>query len=226
MNIKKDIRQFLYAQSRANGKVTSERKIAELFNIKRSVARDVLLELVGEGIIECRPRSGYRYVDYTVSPSTSITFLRYNVEMEAVSLALKNATSQDDENLKACCKVLDEAVLEEDNKKFQEADCIFHANLVKASHDNTLIKINEFIQTAIFKQAYVPFSGLSKLTQVAHKNILQAFLDRDEEKLLNYMKRHLKYQDIKDKLNKFAKKISVEQNDLALDEFYNPIDKK
>ena len=60
---KEEIREYLYTQGGVCRDVLSEREIAEQFDIKRNHARELLLELVGEGVVERHPRSGYRYVD-------------------------------------------------------------------------------------------------------------------------------------------------------------------
>ena len=73
---KEDIREYLYTQGGVSREVLSEREIAEQFDIKRNHARELLLELVGEGVVERHPRSGYRYVDYRGTRPGSAIMMR------------------------------------------------------------------------------------------------------------------------------------------------------
>ena len=61
---KEDIREYLYRQRSVCTKALSEREIAKQFAIKHHHARELLLELVGEGVVERLPRSGYRYASH------------------------------------------------------------------------------------------------------------------------------------------------------------------
>ena len=83
---KEAIREYLYRQGGVCRDVLSERGIAEQFDIKRIHARELLLELVGEGVVERRPRSGYRYVDYRGTRTGSVIMMRYLIEMESAAL--------------------------------------------------------------------------------------------------------------------------------------------
>ncbi len=185
----------------------SEREIAEQFSIKRNQARELLLELVGEGVVERHPRSGYRYVDYGSASAASAIMLRFVTELDAAALAVRNANREDEVRLTLACDAFQKAVAAKDFSAFAAADREFHITLVRASHDNMLIRIFDFLQATLFRRATILqefFAGPHLATQKAHSAILQAFLARDAQKLQKLLKRHLNYAKLRSQLEEFA----------------------
>ena len=217
---KENIREFLYTQGGVSREVLSEREIAEQFDIKRNHARELLLELVGEGVVERHPRSGYRYVDYRGTRTGSAIMMRYTVELEAAAVAIDNADREDEVRIMLAADALDRAAAEEDLAAYLAADREFHTALVRASHDNMLIRIFEFLQSTLFRRAafQTAFTEPHRATQRAHKKILQAFLDRDGAKLQTLLKRHLNYRGLKARLEVFAAPLPADGELLDLTE--------
>jgi len=130
---KQNIREYLYRQRGVSRDVLSEREIAEHFDITRNRARELLLELAGEGVVERRPRCGYRYVDYHTTGAVSILVLRYVVELEAAAIAMRNAVREDEVRLLLANNALRKAAAAEDFPAYSAADREFHIVLVRAS---------------------------------------------------------------------------------------------
>ena len=203
---KEEIREYLYSQGGIRRDVLSEREIAEQFDIKRNHARELLLELVGEGVVERHPRSGYRYVDYRSTSTGSVIMMRFMVELEAAAIAVRNADREDEVRLTLANDALAKAAAAENLAAYGAADREFHTMLVRASHDNMLIRIFDFLQSTLFRQEALQsaFSEPHRMTQKAHEKILRAFLDRDGGKLQILLKRHLNYKWLKSRLEEFA----------------------
>ena len=206
-HLKEEIREYLYKESGIRREVLSEREIAERFSVKRNQARELLLELVGEGVVERHPRSGYRYVDYRATDAPSAIMFRYMVELEAAALAVTNADREDEVRLVLAGDALRRAADAENLPDFFDADREFHTVLVRASHDNMLIRIYNFLQATLFRKETVlraTFSGQYLATLNAHEAILRAFLDRDGAKLQALLKCHLGYRKIQSRLEELA----------------------
>ena len=203
---KEDIREYLYNRGGVCREVLSEREIAEQFAIKRNHARELLLELVGEGVVERRPRSGYRYVNYHDTSAGTVMLLRFIVEQEAAAIAMRNADREDEVRLTLACEALKKAAEKKNLPEFSAADREFHAALVRASHDNMLIRIFDFLLSTLFRQEMLQpgFSDLHTATQLAHEGIVRAFLARDGEDLAERLKQHLGYFMLKKRLNDLA----------------------
>ena len=203
---KENIREYLYSRGGVCSEVLSEREIAEQFAIKRNHARELLLELVGEGVVERRPRSGYRYVDYHDTSAATAMMLRFVVEQEAAAAAMRNSDREDEVRLSLACEALKKAAQAKNLPEFAAADREFHTALVRASHDNMLIRIFEFLQSTLFRveKFQMVFSDLHTATQVAHEGIVRAFLARDGEDLRERLKQHLGYFMLEDRLGELA----------------------
>ena len=133
--------------------------------------------------------------------------LRFVVELDAAALAVRNANREDEVRLTLACDAFQKAANAKDFAAFIAADREFHITLVRASHDNMLIRIYDFLQATLFRRETVLrefFSGPHLATQKAHGAILKAFLDRDARKLQKLLKRHLNYIGLRPRLEEFA----------------------
>ena len=100
---------------------------------------------------------------------------------------------------------------------FSAADREFHFALVRASHDNMLIRVFDFLQSTLFRrEKLLPvFSELHEKTQVAHEGILQAFLARRGDELQERLKQHLGYVFLKKQLVKLVAPVSRKYTSLG-----------
>ena len=201
---KETIREYLYRQSGVSREVLSEREIAEQFDIKRNHVHELLLELVGEGVVERYPRSGYRYVDYRATSAESAIVMRYLIELEAASAAVDRADREDEVRIVLANDALRKAAAAADLTAYTAADREFHTVLVRASHDNMLIRLFDFLQSTLFRQLPRAFSQPDRITQQGHEAITRAFLDRNGTKLRILLKRHLGYRQLKHRLETLA----------------------
>ena len=210
---KKAVREYIYRQGTSSQEVLSEREIAEQFGIKRNHVHEIMLELVGEGVIERYPRSGYRYVDYRSTSTESVVLMRYMVEQEAAVIAVQKADREDEVRVTLANDALRKAADAEDISAFADADREFHAALVRASHDNMLIHFFEFLRSTLFRQKdlQLVFSEPHRITQRIHEEMLRAFLDRDGAKMQMLLKNHLNYWGLRKRLEAFAALVPREE---------------
>ena len=189
-NEAKKVKEHVYSMVANGEKLVSERKVAERFGLKRSVVRENFLSLEGEGFLKRVPQVGYEIIEYHKTDHSSLQAVRYTVEMESVKKAMENATREDIVRLSLI--VEDMATIlsgERDPESYINADKEFHEALVKASHDNMLIKIYSFITNSVFNLFSLPPN--LQPTQSNHERILEALKKRDEDKLLQEMEKHL-----------------------------------
>ena len=71
-------------------------EVAELFGVSRIPVREVLKTLVGEGLVDHRPRSGYTVAQLTLAELHEIYVLRGVLEQAAVKAAVLEASADDD----------------------------------------------------------------------------------------------------------------------------------
>ena len=189
--IKDEIREYICSGAARSGRFLSERAVARQFDRKRNLVREVLLALEGEGIVERHPQRGYSYVDYESTDPSVAVLLRYVVEREAARKAVVRRTREDLFQLRDIFDKLELAAREKDMAGFQDADMDFHTALVAASHDNTFIKIFDFMKEALFRRRPDSFSPGHARTQHSHRAILEAFRRGDAELLDRLLRFHL-----------------------------------
>jgi DNA-binding GntR family transcriptional regulator len=165
-----------------------------------------MLELIGEGVVERYPRSGYRYVDYRSTNTESAVLMRYMIEQEAAVIAVQKGNREDEVRIVLANDALRKAAAAEDLPAFADADREFHAALVGASHDNMLIHFFDFLRSTLFRQKdlLLVFTEPHRNTQRTHEEILQAFLNRDGERMQMLLKHHLNYWGLRKRLEAFA----------------------
>ncbi|MPM62512.1 HTH-type transcriptional repressor RspR [bioreactor metagenome] len=197
LDIKDQIREYVYAGASANDGFLSEREIAQHFNLKRNNTREVLLRLEGEGVLRRHPKRGYSYVDYDSTDAATVIVMRYMVEREAVRKAAVRATREDMVRLTLIFEELEALIAAKDLPGFMASDMEFHTALIASSHDNMLIKIFEFMKATLFRRrdlAAGEFPQSFVKTQEAHRKIFAAFKARDamalEQALYDHIGHH------------------------------------
>lgn len=188
--IKDEIREYIYSGA-GRGKFLSERAIAQQFELKRNLVREVLLALEGEGIVARHPQRGYSYVDYESTDLSAAILLRYVVEREAARKAVRLRTAEDLLRLRSAFDRLEQCARAKDMTGFFAADVEFHTALVAASHDNTFIKLFDFMKAVLFRRRPEGFTTVHEKTQLSHRTIFRAFLNGDSARLDRILRFHL-----------------------------------
>jgi DNA-binding GntR family transcriptional regulator len=134
-----------------SGEVFTEEQVASMLKMSRTPAREAMLRLAKEGLVEVRPRHGMRIKPVSVADTREIYEVLTGLESTAAALA---AQRQDQGN---CISRMREAIVEmnralerDDRKRWALADERFHALLVEASGN---FRIIELVQT-FFAQSH------------------------------------------------------------------------
>jgi len=193
------VKKYVYSVAKKPNQRLSERDVAKRFNLKRNNVREIFISLEGEGFLQRLPQVGYELVDYQQTDRRTVMAVRYAVEKEAARKALDRSSREDILRLTLILEEM-EKILKDKNgnvESFCKLDIEFHKALIKASGDNMLLKIFEFITAPIFKSS-VPLKELT-LTHSNHMDILDSLKNKDEKKLLKNIDAHLgNYEKIKD----------------------------
>lgn len=178
----------------------SERAIADEFNINRSNARKILLQLEGEGLLECLPKRGYRKVDYSQTTMRTFYNIRIALEGEAVRLAAVRAKREDILRLMLILDECETVIAEERYDEFPALDEEFHRALVLASRDAYLKK---FVGLLVISNARDTVSQvppkLIKGAHNTHKEVFEALRKKDGELACKLLReKHFGSHDIDD----------------------------
>ena len=193
-DIKEQIREYVCAGVGGKDGFLSEREIAQHFDLKRNVTREILLTLEGEGVLKRHPKRGYSYVNYDSTDTDTVIVVRYVVEREAGRKAVARATREDMVRLTLIFEEMDALAQAQNLPGFMAADMEFHTALIASSHDNMLIKIFEFMKATLFRRKDLHETGFPDLfvrTQAKHREIFVAFKARNPEMLDLALRQHL-----------------------------------
>ena len=203
---------ILNGNFKINSKLSSERKIAEEFNISRIPVRQAIEKLCQEGILKTVPYSspvvqGFKKLDLFGDSEpfnkddiqdfyVEALRARQLIESEAAKLAAINATEDEIELIRtAYLKSIDElhklymGLLKECNN----SDLKFHQEIINASHSPLLIQYYELVSKTIFSNQYFGFKYRTSLKNMIedHEKIMNAIEKREVEFAYNAMHNHL-----------------------------------
>lgn len=123
------------------GYFASEREVAERFGLSRTPAREALLRLRDEGLIEVLPRRGIRVLPLSVTDVREIHQIARALELEAaLTLAAERPTAEGLAEIYADVAEMERAVGAEDRDSWVAADTRFHLAIVSRSDNQRLIQ--------------------------------------------------------------------------------------
>ena len=119
-----------------------EGEVAELLNISRTPAREAMVKLEADGLVEVRPRHGMKVKAISVTDMQEIYAVLTGLESTAAWQAAKGPSHPNDlQKLRDCVAQMDKSLAEEDLKEWAEADKAFHRQLVAMSGNSRLIEL-------------------------------------------------------------------------------------
>lgn len=156
---------FIEGTFKVDEKLPSERRLAEILNVSRTVLRDALALLELEGFVEIRPRSGVilkrREGPNTFSGSTEpgtleIIEARLVIEREIAAAACKMITAEEIKSLEDRLQIMAESDIMSDARR--SADREFHLIIARAAHNSLLQRfLEETMETQYRSQIWQQF---------------------------------------------------------------------
>ncbi|WP_016956630.1 FadR/GntR family transcriptional regulator [Catenovulum agarivorans] len=186
----------------------SERDLASKYNVSRSTIREAMIALEVNQLVEIRTGSGiYALEPTTVNPIDlidefpslfEILEARFVLETEAAKLAATRISNSELHQLMQLSTAMQEASESSDVARAEKIDQMFHLTIVRATRNNALISLYEWLWQARQKSV-VTKQFHHKLRQnnadavlEEHRNMLNALMQRDEELAKTTTMHHLK----------------------------------
>jgi DNA-binding GntR family transcriptional regulator len=176
-------------------KIYSINELSETFEVGRTPAREALVILASEGLIDPIPRSGYQVKALSIHDLLEIFHLRSVLEVEGVRLAAERITEDDiyllEENNRleqelAISPQTDKSALS--YRKGYELNLEFHLTIARASGNNRLVDLVEKLLYELERVlAYDPYIAEPQ----QHAEILEGLKRRDILTSQEAMKKHL-----------------------------------
>lgn len=116
-----------------------ESELADRLGVSRTPAREAMLQLAREGLVEVRPRHGMRVLPISAADMDEIYMILTELEPLAAELAARrNLSPKELAPLDACIRKMETALEEDDRLAWAQADDDFHAALVRLSGSKRL----------------------------------------------------------------------------------------
>ena len=126
----------------AAGNQLMEGEVADLLNISRTPAREAMMKLETEGLVEVRPRHGMKVKPISITDMAEIYAVLTGLEATAAwQAARRDATKAEIKGLKDSVKHMDAALKSKDLDAWAKADEQFHRLLVAMSQNKRLIDL-------------------------------------------------------------------------------------
>jgi len=187
------IKQAIINGRLESAKIYNITELSETFEVGRTPAREALVILTSEGLIDPIPRSGYQVTSLSIHDLLEIFHLRSVLEVEGVGLAAGRITED-------VIKLLEENSLEEaelslhsdgsalPNRKGYNLNLEFHLTIARASGNNRLVDLLEKLLNELERV-------LAHDPQIAepqqHTEILECLKRRDKLGAQDAMRKHL-----------------------------------
>lgn len=184
----------------SGNKLPSEKELCSLFAVSRTALREALRRLSARGLIEIKKGSGMYVSEISIEDAVKSLNLYYDLKFDSnliaqmiemrslfepqiARLAARNRSSKDLKTLKSNIAELEKC--NPDNTQL-EVDAInrFHTNLSKATANPMIIVSMEPIYSLLPRMRnfmYANIDGDKDFTLAAHKNILKAVEDKNED---------------------------------------------
>lgn len=160
-------------------------EVAELFGVSRIPVREALKTLVGEGLVDHRPRSGYSVAQMTLAELQEVYVLRGVLEQAVVQAAVAAAGPDDDGPAQEAYDALGVAQAGADHRGYHRESRRFHLALLAPARTQRLLRMLESawnLTEPCRPMAQIPDPDRAAL-HVEHRDMLDAFLARDADRL-------------------------------------------
>ena len=189
------IKQAIIAGQLESTKIYTITELSENFKVGRTPAREALVILASEGLIDPIPRSGYQVKSLSIHDLLEIFHLRSVLEIEGVGLAAEKITDNDINLLEENNRQEQEIALNSQSdasaqafRKAYDLNLEFHLTIARASGNNRLVDLLEKLLNELERV-------LSHDPQIAepqqHAEILEELKRRDKLGAQEAMKKHL-----------------------------------
>jgi DNA-binding GntR family transcriptional regulator len=189
------IKQAIITRQLEPGEIYSITELSETFEVGKTPAREALVILASEGLIDPIPRSGYQVRSLSIHDLLEIFHLRYVLEVEAVGLAAEKITDGHILLLEENNRQEQETALNpspdpsaQSYRKAYDLNLEFHLTIARASGNNRLAELVEKLLNELERVlAYDPY--LAEPDQ--HVEILERLKRRDKLGSQEAMMKHL-----------------------------------
>jgi DNA-binding GntR family transcriptional regulator len=189
------IKQAIIAGELESAKIYSITELSEAFEIGRTPAREALIILASEGLIDPIPRSGYQITSLSIHDILEIFHLRSVLEVEGVGLAAERITEDElyllEENNQQEQELAMSPQTDQSTRSYRkgyELNLEFHLTIARAAGNHRLVDLVEKLLNELERiLAHDPYIAEPQ----QHAEILERLKQRDKLGSQKAMRKHI-----------------------------------
>jgi DNA-binding GntR family transcriptional regulator len=187
------IRQAIIDGRLPAGERLKEIQLAGELGISRTPIREALRILAAEDLVEITPNRGARIRTYTAAELDDMYQLRALLEGYAARRAATRLKNRDLERLRASCRRFARLSTGDSLVELVQENLVFHQTILEAAASERLKSmVRKAIEIPLVYRSYHWYSPEQRReSEVAHRQLTQAFEERDSELAEQIMKEHV-----------------------------------
>lgn len=176
------------------GESINEVEIAKKLKVSRAPIREALNRLIGEGLVDFESRKGFYCRKLRLDEVANLYEVRADLELSAVIEACEEAPIEKVELLLSKCKDLEKSILNINIDNLVDLDEEFHTELVSLAGNIERLKFIKNINNRIRFVRQINLEAEDRRAKFIeeHTSILEAIYNRDIERSIDLMKKHLR----------------------------------
>lgn len=170
-----------------------EQLIADRFGVSRTPAREALLQMSLEGIVELLPRRGAVVKAVTTREYIGMIEVLIALEALAARLCVRRVRPDQMQQLIDALESCKQAALAGDEEAYKEANSRFHETIYAAAHNEVLAKEIRRLRERLTRVRRHQLFSLTRMRSSAleHEAVLNAILAGDENDASAAMENHI-----------------------------------
>lgn len=201
--VTEDLRQAILGGDEPPGTLIPIDAVAAFFGVSQIPVREALKVLHGEGLVDHVPHVGYSVAKLTFTEFRELYDVRAALEASALREAVRHASPEDDDLVRASHQAMAKAVADGDERAYHAGSRRFHMCLIAPARMERLLHMYEGawnITEPARPMARVSPAG-RELFHGDHDRMLDAFTARDTERLVAESRDH--YEHLKAEIEAF-----------------------
>lgn len=175
------------------GEKLTEQHICRQYAVSRTPVREAFQKLEIEGLIETVPNRGAFVIGITARDIEDMYELRKAYETVAVRWAIERITKEEFDTLREAYEFMEFYTMKQDAERMLSINMHFHELIYQAAHNHMLLHVltSYQIYTKQTKTNHRYLDGYLEQVLEEHRQIFQAFVDKDPEAGAAAIARHL-----------------------------------
>lgn len=187
------IREDILIGKYTSGEKIVEAKLADEFGVSRTPVREALKQLELDGLVDNIPNRGVIVKGISNQDVEDIYTIRIAIEGIAVKWAIERMAESDLQKMKEIFELMEFYTFKNDLDKIAELNTKFHETIYNATQsrylEHVLRDFQYFMKTTRYKSLRSP--GRMESTLEEHREILEAFIERDPDRAANAILKHV-----------------------------------